>query len=269
MRLLTVLIFVTTFGVDICCAQAPATVAQATNFVVRSSAADASAADVLAECIALRRKLQAAWFDDQQPSPWRPRCEVVVHSRRASYLAAVGRGGAQTMGSSLTETSRGRIVRRRIDLLVDETGAVPALAHELTHVLLADRFDGGVQRRADEGLALLADTPRKQTLHHRDLAYALRTGTTLRVAELLSFERPAAPEQIGVFYGQSLSLVRFFMTRSDRRRLTSFLVSSQNHGYDRALRDVYHIDGVAHLERLWRRHAEQTPITPIGFARED
>lgn len=236
--------------------------AESENFAVRSFPGGPAAGEVLAECRRLRGELHDLLFGETAPPAWRPRCEVVLHADRRGYLAAVGRGGAQTMGSSLTQMSAGRLVRRRIDLLTDEQQSAPALAHELTHVVLAARFGGPPPRWADEGLALLADSSHKQTLHHRDLAHALRTGTTLRMGELIALQQPRSPEQVGVFYGQSLSLVRFLLERDDSRRFADFLETVRSHGYDRALRAAYDIDGVVHLERLWRRHAETQAARP-------
>ena len=57
-----------------------------------------------------------------------------------------------------------------------------ALPHELTHLILADRFSPRqVPRWSDEGMAVLADPAEKQRLHLRDLRQALADA---RVPEL-------------------------------------------------------------------------------------
>ena len=64
-------------------------------------------------------------------------------------------------------------------------------------------------RWADEGMAMLADLPSKQSLHERDFSKALQSGDSFRLVALLgSSEYPTHDQQI--FYGESLSLTRFF-----------------------------------------------------------
>jgi hypothetical protein len=245
--------------------------AESSNFVVYSHSAAPSAQQVLNECRSLRGEIHDLLYGNRSPDPWRPRCEVVVHASRRSYAAAVGRAGALTQGSSLMEVSAGRVTRRRVDVLVDEHHRTPALAHELTHVVLAEYFGGKPPRWADEGLALLADSAAKQRLHMRDLAYAVRSGTTLRLAKLMTLEQLDSPEQMPAFYAQSLSVVRFLVKRSDRRRFSRFVETAEEHGYDHALRTVYEIDGVPHLERLWLsslKPPEAAQILPVSRTRD-
>ena len=53
----------------------------------------------------------------------------------------VGAAGSKTVASSLVDRQSQRIASRRIDIRVHESGwHAAALAHELTHVVLADRF---------------------------------------------------------------------------------------------------------------------------------
>ncbi|MEQ8789006.1 MAG: hypothetical protein RIC55_22025 [Pirellulaceae bacterium] len=244
--------------------------AESASFVVRSHAGGPSAQQILQECRSLRGDLHALLCGGEAITAWRPRCEVMVHATRSSYLATVGRGGAQTLGSSLTEFSAGRILRRRVDLLADEHNNTPALAHELTHVVLAEQFGGSPPRWADEGLALLADSAHKQGLHMRDLAYALRSGTTLRLGKLLSLDRPESPQQMAAFYAQSLSLVKFLVERDDHQQFLRFVQQAEVCDYDDALRNEYDINGVADLERLWRDSIESregAKFTPIGRIR--
>lgn len=240
------------------------------SFVVRSYASGPDAQQLLARCRKLRREIEQAWLGDARKGPWRPRCEVVLHASRASYAAAVGRGSAQTTGSSLVEFSYGRPVLRRIDLLVDESNRTNALGHELSHMVLGVHFHGRrIPRWADEGIAVLADAAEKQTLHQRDLHDALQSGSALRLGDLLTLQQFSSSDQVAAFYGQSLSLVCFLAERESPERLVTFLERAMETGYDRALRDVYAIEGVAHLERLWRSEAlasaARARVHTVGF----
>lgn len=229
--------------------------AESPNFFVRSFQNGPLAADVLEDCKRLRADLQHRWHGDDMDAAWNTRCEVVLHPTYESYLQTVGRGGQQTRGSSLIRISDGRVLARRIDLLTDGQGNCPALPHELTHIVLVERFARGrLPRWLDEGIATMADASEKKRLHYRDCREALRLGTGLRIVDLLVLDRFESPDQVAAFYGQSLTLVEFLAGRDSPRRILEFAEAAMKHGYDRALRDHYAIDGVAALERAWRQH---------------
>ena len=122
----------------------------------------------------------------------------------------------------------------------------------MTHVVLADWLDGRQPPRwADEGMAILADSHEKQMLHERDLSHGFAQGTAFRVTELLTIDGYPTAQRIPAFYGQSASLTACLALRDDPARFVEFLRRSLDSGYDQALRDIYHIDNVAELERHW------------------
>jgi hypothetical protein len=227
--------------------------AASANFVVRSQVDQPRADRVLEVCDTLCAELQEKWLGQSPAEPWRPRCEIVLHATRESYLREVGAGGAQTRGCCLIQFDGDRIVTRRIDLLADNPDrALSALAHELTHVILADRFGNRpLPRWADEGIATLSDAANKQALHRRDLLAAVRGRGHMRVIDLLSVDGYPPRHQLAVFYGQSLSLVEYLAQLDDPARLVDFVEQAGELGYDRALQQVYDINNVAELERLW------------------
>ena len=57
--------------------------------------------------------------------------------------------------------------------------------------------------------------------------------------------------RVPAFYGQSASLTAFLAQRAQPSQFIEFLRQSESLGYDLALQQVYAIEGVAHLERLW------------------
>jgi hypothetical protein len=235
--------------------------AESGNFNVRSDRNAPPAEEVLERCERLRRELQRLWCGNVADAAWRPRCEIVLHSTRARYLCAVGRDGGQTTGSSLIRFDKRGVQTRRIDLLVDEQGGLPALPHELTHVVLADRFRGQPPRWVDEGIATMSDSVEKRRLHHRDCHHALRDGTALRVIDLLSLEQFSSAQQVPAFYGQSLSLIQFLVKCDEPGRIVGFAETARDRGYDHALKAHYGIDGVADLERKWCHYATTTVQT--------
>lgn len=228
-------------------------VATSPSFVVRNFHSGHDARQVAALCERWRTKLQKYWAAQQQPA-WQCRCQVTVHAGIAGYLAVVGNGGRNTFGSSsLAFTKDKQVASRSIDVRGDSPRGLEALPHEMTHVVLADWLDGQQPPRwADEGMAILADSHEKQLLHERDLSRGLAQGSAFRVAELLSIDRYPEPHRIPAFYGQSASLTACLALRDDPARFVEFLRRAHSDGYDRALRDIYHIDNIAQLEAHWR-----------------
>lgn len=245
---------------------------QSDNFQIRTFRGGPSAAKLLARCEQLRSDLQQVWLRGDDRHDWSPRCQVIVHASKASYQTAIGRGGAQTSGSSLVQSVEGEIVLRRIDLLYSEERGASALPHELTHVVLADRFENGRPPRwLDEGIATMADATEKRALHQRDCHNALRSGDALRVVQLLHLDQFTSAKQVPAFYGQSLSLVHYLATQDEPIRLIEFAEMANLKGYDHALREIYQIDGVEALEQSWRkyafRHGTQAPQSLVSLLR--
>lgn len=211
------------------------------------------ASRLAARCEELRKQLAGVWLGEQAAVRWDKRCDVIVYPTLAGYLQAVGREAAQTAGSALIETDGSAVISRRIDLRGDLGQEMQsALAHELTHVIVADRIDRAViPAWADEGMAVLADHPEKQAAHLNDLREGLRQRATFRTAELMAMDGYPQPQRIGVFYGQSGSLVSYLVHRGTPEHFIRFLEVALDSGYDAALKRVYNIATVGELERLW------------------
>jgi hypothetical protein len=222
------------------------------------------------ECEALRDRLCAKWLGADADSPdsragWTPKCDVVVHLTPASYVQAVGAPGAATVASSLVDQEKGQIRIRRIDVRgQDPKWQDTALPHELTHVVLADRFAGKrLPRWADEGVATLADPASKQEGHLRDMRQAMSTRSGFRVVELLNMDDYPPAHRWAAFYGQSVSITKFLVERGRSDQFVNFVDVAMERGYENALRDVYKINGTAELERAWMAQIN-SPIENSG-----
>jgi hypothetical protein len=238
--------------------------AETASFIVVNYAPGQDAREVAAHCEAWKARLQDFWCGSANQAAWSPKCRIALHASRDHYLAVVGWGGAQTYGSSLLDFGDDREVsKRQIDLRGDSPLGLAALPHEMTHVILADLLDGRQPPRwADEGMATLADTHDKQMRHERDLAAGLANRAAFRVGDLMSIETYPHPSRIPAFYGQSVSLTAFLALRDDPAKFVEFLRRGMDGGYDQALREVYAIDGVTHLERIWH---EQRAASRTGY----
>jgi len=211
-------------------------------------------------CEQKRAELQSKWLGGATAEAWEPRCHVVLHPTADSYIREVGEG--QTAGSSLIEFAGKQLSSRRVDLRADHPqGFEDALAHELTHVVVADRFiERQIPRWADEGMAVLADSKTKQSLHRADLDSARTQRATFRLVELLNLETYPEPQRQGAFYGQSLSVVEFLVARSGPETFVKFVERATIAGYDAALKEIYRFDDLAHLEQEWNRHVVSTQV---------
>ena len=225
------------------------------NFRIYGFGPSKDAFEWAAEFERMRKRIYALWLDRAESPAWSPKCELVLHAAASDYVRAAGRDQAATLGFSSVESSGRQVVSRRIDIRADQTGwCAGALAHELMHVVMAEECTAGnLPVWADEGMALMADPAAKQELHLKDLRSAYRSNTICPLVQFLSSTSYPCRQNIAVFYGQSLSMVQFLVNRKSAPEFLSFLRLAGQAGYDSALTSCYGIDGVADLERQWRK----------------
>lgn len=227
--------------------------ATSANFQIDCRSQGHDARQVALHCEQWRDRLLATWRPQDAPIRWKVTCQVVVHSSRNSFVNSVGRGGLSSFGSSWLEFEKELVSKRQVDLLPAQSGELSALAHELTHVLVADYFGGKqLPRWADEGMAILADNVEKRQLHQRDLKLALSQRNAFHAAELLAVTDYPATSRIPAFYGQSASVVAFLCRRDSPAKFLEFVQLAMKNGHETSIREVYGLRGHAELEQLWR-----------------
>ena len=213
----------------------------------------------------IRREAFSELLGESAPAPWIVPCEIHVHATPDDFAAALGGPPAAARGATSLEFGADRVTMRRIDVMGDGADIVPdALAHEIVHVVLADRFMAAPPPRwADEGLALLFDAPGKQRDHDLDFREARRRGLALSLRDLLELEEyPADTARQRVYYGQSAALVRWLIARRDAATFVRFVEDSATVGTAAALQRHYDIASVDSLERAWK---EVAPINSLGM----
>jgi hypothetical protein len=139
-----------------------------------------------------------------------------------------------------------------------------ALAHELVHVVLADRFiDAAPPRWADEGIALLFDDVDKQMSHEADFRAANASGLAFPAAELLALEHyPGDAHRQRVFYGQSAALVRWLIERRGAATFIRLVADLQSGDPRSAFERHYDLDMAAVFDSAWK---EVPPIHSLTF----
>lgn len=226
---------------------------QPPSFVVIGTSPE-RAAVIAAHAEDVRMAIQERLLGGRAPTTWRPRCELHVHATADSFTSAVGMPPSAARGATSLEFTGDRVSLRRIDLMGDGPEPIPdALGHELVHVVLGDLFtEAPPPRWADEGLALLFDSPAIRERHEADFRAALERDQAWRVRELMMLDLD--PSDLGrqrVFYGQSGSLIRWLLARGGAATLLAFIEDAAFDGPAAALRTHYGFDSADALEAAW------------------
>jgi tetratricopeptide (TPR) repeat protein len=208
-------------------------------------------ADV-AECT--RIELYRTWYGAVPESNWTPKCDIYVHDSAEQY-GRVTKQGPGSPGHSQTGVDRGRITSRRIDLRRDGPDLTHAiLPHEITHVVLADRFNAKpMPRWADEGMAVLTEPTEKKQAHLRNLGDISQLGRLFTARQLMTMGDYPPGNQWPMFYAESVSLVEFLVNRGGPAKFVEFMERSLANGYEGELKHVYGFDSFDSLDREWSR----------------
>lgn len=240
-------------------------VAETPNFRVHCCTSAERLRELAEACERLKTRTQTMWLGEDAAT-WQPRCEVVVHATVGTYCRTLGPGSERTSGCATVRLDKGRVAERRIDLRSDAEGWLSeTLPHELTHVILADRFtDSRIPAWADEGIAMLAESPDKLQRRLNELRGVISTGRTISLRQLVSLENGPTPEARASFYGQSVTLTGLLLERGTPKQLIEFIHSGQRDGYDKALRDVYSVESWPALETDWRSFASSQRLRKLA-----
>ncbi|NDC53503.1 MAG: hypothetical protein EBZ74_04250 [Planctomycetia bacterium] len=250
------------------CSGPPVAVEQPPSVVVVGVDAERAAA-IAGHAERVRRTAFEQLLGDASPAAWTERCEIHVHATPAAFAAAVGAAPDEARGATSLEFAAGRVALRRIDVMGDGPDTVPdAVAHELVHVVLADRFTAAAPPRwADEGIALLFDDAEKQAAHEADFRAARARGLDYSGADLVALEEyPADARRQRVFYGQSAALVRWLIARRDAATFVRFVRDSQSRDLAAALERHYDLDTRTLFDSAWK---EVPPIHSLSFNNAD
>jgi hypothetical protein len=240
---------------------------EGTNFVVHFLAGDEQLAEKVADAVErVRMELYRNWFAVPSPADWTSKCQVFMHSSVSTYALAT-ENRASSSGYSVTHSTRGRIVSQRIDLLKDGSDLLhDVLPHELAHVLLSNYF---VRRPlplwAEEGLAVLAETPEIRNAHLRNLDMYARRGALFTTQEIMNMRDYPGGDQRGVFYAQSVSLVDYFISRRGTPQFMQFLSLATRQGSEPVLQRMYGVASVQQLHQDWI--ASSISVNKLGMSR--
>lgn len=196
-------------------------------FRVYTLAGQAGVTHLPGTCESLRTHLQTTWLGEDQAA-WTPKCDIVLHPTVESYRRQLGPGSEQSSGCASLKVDSERVVQRRIDVRADATDwLTAALPHELTHVVVADRFTSRqIPRWADEGMAILAEPHAKQLVRQREMEACIARGLGFSPSELARISDYPNAERRNAFYGQSAALVAHLAKQESPARFLEQLVEA-------------------------------------------
>jgi len=188
-----------------------------------------------------RLDMYRKWFG-HDGAEWITRCDVFLHATANEYYRTTGES-MESPGHSRIEIDPAsqRVVNRRMDMHCDQNGMLETvLPHETTHTVVAGMFGPThVPRWADEGMAVLTETPGRIEQHRRNLIRFHKEQTLFGVRELMEQREFPARERISAWFAQSVFLVEFLAAQHGAVVFSEFLRDGLREGYELALRRHY------------------------------
>lgn len=203
-------------------------------------------------CEKSRMAIRQRWLGGFGQQTWTIKCDVYLYPTKQEFQQKT-RYPADSWGFADLEIGQGQVWMRRLDMRSDVEARLTAVAiHELTHVVLADRFaHRQIPRWADEGIALNSEPPKRQQDMRQWLAAEIRQGRGFPLTQLMAMQQYPADKHLGdLFYAQSGSLIEFLLKQNSESEegVMRLVESSQYQGADRSL----HAASLARLESDWK-----------------
>ena len=189
-----------------------------------------------------RSTLQRKWFGEEA-ADWDGKCSIYLHANRENYLEKTKM--KNTLGHMRTLDMGGMFLRSIHLPCKEPSQVIDVLPHEVSHSVMAIRFQGRTPRWADEGMAMLAETPSSiEECLGRLPRY--RRKENLFSLEVLMQTEEAEQFNTMEFYSQSTSLVQFLAAEKGPRAFTEFLRTyiTKGGGAEAALKKHYDIQAI-------------------------
>jgi hypothetical protein len=242
------------------------TVVESANFRVCHQGAPELADQVSKLAEQTRQAMFARWFGNANGGAWSPRCTVYLHPDAAAYARATGKP-ATSSGHATIQARGVQVVGRRLDLRGDDLNLLPAtLPHETTHVVLADLFgDQVLPRWADEGMAVMAESPAHQERYRRAVQRFAREGRLISLEQLMQRpDLPTDPAAATAYFVQSVALVEFLAAQKGQQAFAVFLREAPRRGFGPCLQRHYGYRDVAELQAQWQQHVLREASGPAA-----
>jgi hypothetical protein len=218
---------------------------------------------IIREAERIRPAIHRQWFGNVSVE-WDGKVLIYLHDSHKLYADKTKQWNA--LGHARTMMLGDQISLRSVHL----PWGVPnffedLMPHELTHAVMAVRFRGRTPRWANEGMAMMDETPESQDRMLSRLDEYRQNDDLFALSILMTTEEAEQTNTLE-YYSQSLSLVRYLVSLKGKQGFTSFLRDALVIGYERALRSHFGIQNYAELDRRWREYAfGPGPMPPKGF----
>jgi hypothetical protein len=213
----------------------------------------------------VRVAIHRQWFGEA-PYDWEGRCTIHLYSSHFSYSYLTNQPGS--LGHARSFTTQRYVGQRSIHIPANVPGFLEdVLPHEITHTVMAIRFNGRTPRWANEGMAMLSESAEARERFQDQLRDCWRKDD-LFAPEVVMHTNEQRHIMTVEYYAQSMSLVEFFVAEKGRRTFVRFLRDSIRTSYAAGLKKHYSIHSFAELERRWRAFAfpvSQSRRAPQGL----
>lgn len=240
-------------------------VAETASFSIWTHGTQPAAVDIARTCERLRTELSRDWKLTSDV-PWTPKCAIVLHPTLHDYRQELGLQD-QSVGCTTTTCDDGRIVFRRIDLRADaDDWRSNALPHEMTHVILAERFANvTLPQWLSEGLAMLAETDDLRHRREAVLTSAHQRGALPSLSTILAAGPNLPHRDANVSYAVSAGLVRQLEQQLGRESLLDFAerLAADSRGVP-STETLALVEGITTWERRWLDSIGKVEPAPLA-----
>lgn len=214
-------------------------VIESRSFRIHHVGSSTTAEQLAPACERTRQSLRERWLDDRTTTGWTPKCDLFLYPS-ANEFQRLTRRPAAMWGFADLEIGDGRVWTRQLHVRADDPKQLDKLvAHELTHVVLADYFaEHQIPRWADEGIAILSEPAARQNELRRWLKQEATQGRAFSLHQLATQRQLPRDQRLGdLFYAQSSSFVEFLLTerKLSEPQVLRFVSESESRGLNATL----------------------------------
>jgi RNA polymerase sigma factor (sigma-70 family) len=208
------------------------------NFIVECE--EPRCARVVAEMAELHRKrIAEQWLGKELPK-WTKPCKIQVKIKRE------GSQGATTMAFPDDGISLSMLLQGPLDRILADT-----LPHEVTHTVMATHFGKPLPRWADEGIAIMSESPEERTRYLRQAKDLVANDRMLKLKDLLPMRDYAKDASVSFVQGHALT--SFLVERTDRTTLLGFVKDGMEGDWNKAAAKHYGFRDLDEMDSLWRQ----------------
>lgn len=193
-----------------------------------------------------RAQLALEWLGHELP-PWPEPCNLVVNLHRDAF-------GSTTFSFDGPRGERGMPFGWEMEVNGSPERILDSvLPHEITHTILATRFQQRLPRWLDEGASSTCEHISETSKQHHNLIVFLTEGRGIPFNQMFRMmEYPRDERDMLALYAQGLSVVQFLLLQGEKADFVRFAELGLSHGnWDAAIEEVYGFADLSDLQVTW------------------